>query len=266
MARKGTTDATEPTPAASKLEPGTEVNLGALLSKKPIFNTFKLWLVGDTPLITHAWSEKAKREMLQKQVKATKAGKDQRDPQADFVSSLYEMGQDKDGNDIYGFPATGVKNCILSAAHKDKGIARTSVMSALWIDAAMTRVRPALAGAVCDMPLVRIYGGAPEMREDMVKIGSGLNKIANLAYRGQFTVWAMNISGRFNASVITPDALAFLIQESGVASGLGEWRNERKGMFGAFHLASAEEEAQWNAFATGKGQLPLPTSYQMAAE
>ena len=237
------------------------INLGALLSTKPIFQSFHLWLVGDTPLIVHAWSQKSKLEMLQKQVKATRAGKEARDPQADFVSSLYEMG---DGS--YGFPATGVKNCVLSSAHKDKGVARSSVMQALWIDAQMVRTRPALAGAICDMPLVRIYGGDPEMREDMVKIGSGLQKIANLAYRGQFTVWAMKITGRFNASVITAEALTFLINESGMASGLGEWRNERKGMFGAFHLANLQEQHAWEAFAAGKGTMPVPASYHMAAE
>lgn len=239
----------------------TEKSLTAQLSGKTKFKGFKVWIVGDTPIITHAWSEKAKREMLQKQVKATKAGKEARDPQADFVSSLYEMG---DG--VYGFPATGVKNCILSAAHKDKGIARSGVMAALWINADMVRVRPALAGAVCDMPLIRIWGSSPEMREDMVKIGAGLNKTANLAYRAQFTVWAMLITGRFNPAVINEEALAFLIQESGFASGLGEWRNERKGMFGSFHLADAEEEAAWEAYAAGKGPLPVPASYKIAAE
>jgi hypothetical protein len=239
----------------------TPVKLGAILSKKAQFQRFGIWLVGDTPLITHAWSEKARREMLSKQVKATKGGKEARDPHADFVSSLYEMG---DGT--YGFPATGIKNCILSAAHKDKGIPRTAVMSALWIDADMVRTRPALAGAVCDMPLVRITGSKPEMREDMVKIGSGLNKVANLAYRAQFTVWAMRITGRFNSSIITPEALAFLIQEAGLASGLGEWRNERKGMFGSCHLADPEEEAAWDAYESGKGQLPVPENYRMAAE
>lgn len=240
---------------------GEHVSLSALLSKKPIFNSFKLWIVGDTPLITHAWSEKARREMLSKQVKATKAGKEARDPQADFVSSLYEMG---DGG--YGFPATGVKNCILSAAHKDKGIARTGVMAALWINAEMVRTRPALAGAICDMPLLRIWGGNPEMREDMVKIGAGLNKTANLAYRGQFTVWAMRVTGRFNPVVLTAEALAFLIQESGMSEGVGEWRNSKKGMFGAFHLADAQEEDAWDKFATGKGEMPVPASYAMAAE
>jgi len=238
----------------------TPVNLSAVLSKQAVYQPFHLWVVGDTPLITHAWSFKAKHEMLAKQVKATKAGKEQRDPQADFVSSLYEMG---DG--CYGFPVTGLKNCILSAAHKDKGIARSDVMKALFISAEMVRVRPALAGAVCDMPLLRIYGGDPEMREDMVKIG-GINKVANLAYRGQFTVWAMKVRGKFNPAVITAEALAFLIQEGGIANGIGEWRNERKGIFGAFHLASAEEEKQWEKYADGKGPLPVPESYKMAAE
>lgn len=235
-------------------------SLASSLSKKPAFKNFSMWLVGDTPIITHAWSEKARREMLQKQVKATKAGKEARDPESDFVSSLYEMGPD-----CYGFPATGIKNCILSAAHKDKGIARSAVMSALWINAEMVRTRPALAGAICDMPLIRIFGSKPEMREDMVKIGSGLNKIANLAYRAQFTVWAMRVTGRFNSTVLTPDALAFLIQEAGMSSGLGEWRNERKGLFGAFHLAEAHEETAWDAFAAGKGEMPMP-AFAIAAE
>lgn len=231
--------------------PATPDNLSATLSTKAKFQRFGVWLVGDTPIITHAWSEKAKREMLQKQVKGTKPGKEPRDPRADFVSSLYEM---TDG--VYGFPATGIKNAIMSAAHKDKGIARSDAMKALWINAEMVRVRPALAGAICDMPLIRIHGSAPEMREDMVKIGAGLNKTANLAYRAQFTTWAMKVTGRFNPTVITADALAYLIQDAGMGAGLGEWRNERRGMFGAFHLATEGEEKAWDKFAAKKGPLP----------
>jgi hypothetical protein len=236
-------------------------SLSKQLSSKTSYTEFESWIVGDTPLITHAWSEKARREMLAKQVKATKPGKEARDPQADFVNSLYEMQEG-----VYGFPITGVKNCILSAAHKDKGIARTAVMGALWLHGEMVRTRPALAGAICDMPLVRIYGSKPEMREDMVRVGKGLNKTASLAYRAQFTVWAIRIRGRLNTAVMPLDALAFVFMESGVAAGIGEWRNERKGMFGAFHLATPEEEKAWNAFYLGKGPMPLPEQYQLAAE
>lgn len=244
------------------------VSLSAALSKEVKFKHFSVWLVGDTPLIVHAWSEKARREMLEKQVKATRGGREARDPEADFSSSLYEMGETA-GKPIYGFPAMGIKNSILSVAHKDRGIPRTTVMGALWIDADMVRARPALAGAVCDMPLVRIFGGDPEMREDMVKIGAGLNKTATLSYRGQFTNWAVRITGRFNSDVLTPEALAFLIQQAGIESGLGEWRNERRGMFGAFHLATTAEEAAWDAFAAGTGPMPEGvnlTHLKLAAE
>jgi hypothetical protein len=250
------------TRSTKKTIPAGEVrSLAKALSQKPQFEAFKTWIIGSTPLITHSWSEKARIEMLSKQVKAVKGGKEARDPHADFVSSLYAMGEE-----VYGFPATGIKNCILSAAHKDKGVARSGVMAALWLDADMVRTRPALAGATCDMPLIRIFGSKPEMREDMVKVGSGLNKTASLAYRAQFTTWGLRITGRYNASVLSGDALAFLIQEAGLSYGIGEWRNERKGMFGAFHLATEEEEAEWEAYAAGEGDLPVPYEYAMAAE
>lgn len=236
------------------------VNLAAALKQSAEFFHFTFWLVGDTPLITHAWSEKARREMLQKQVKAPKAGREARDPKADFVSSLYEMGKG-----IYGFPVTGVKAAILSAAHKDKGIARTAVMASLWLNGEMVRVRPALAGAVCDIPLVRIYGSPPEMREDMVRVGAGLNKTSSLAYRAQFTNWAMRISGRFNSTTLNTEQLAFLIRDAGASYGIGEWRNEKKGMFGAFHIGSIAEEKQWEGFRIGKIKTP-PMQYAEAAE
>lgn len=244
-----------------KAEPGEVVNLAKLLSRTPIFGGFRVWLVGDTPLICHAWSEKARREMLQKQVKAPKAGREARDPKGDFESSLYEMG---DGT--YGFPVAGVKNAILSGAHKDKGIPKTAVMSALWLDAQMVRTRPALAGAVCDMPLVRVYGTKPEMREDMVRVGAGLNKTASLAYRGQFRHWAILVKGRLNESVVNVEQLIYLLRDAGMSSGLGEWRNERRGMFGAFHLGDVDEDAAWTAFAEGKGPMPVPADLKLAAE
>ena len=50
----------------------------------------KIKIVGDTPLIVHAWSEKAKKMMLDAQMKVTKTkAKEVRDPYDDFIQSLY---------------------------------------------------------------------------------------------------------------------------------------------------------------------------------
>lgn len=227
-----------------------------LYSEGPaVADPFVCWLVGDTPLITHAWSLKARLEMLTKQIKTAKAGRDARDPDQDFRDSLYAMGEEEDGTPIWGFPATGVKNSILAVAHKDKGVPRTEVMAALFINGRMARGVPAKAGAVCDLPLVRIWAPQPTMREDMVKIGKGLNKTASLAYRGMFWPWGLRITGSLNTTILAADNLAFLIREAGTACGLGEWRNERHGMFGAYHLANRAETQAWDEYTQG-GPLP----------
>lgn len=246
-------------PARQQWDPGVTYNLATTLSEKPEFILFESWIVGNTPLIVHAWSEKAKRQMLEKQVGAVKKGKEQRQPHEDFRNALYVMDEEEG---IFGFPAMAIKNCFLSAAHRDKNIPRTSAQAGLWIDGDMVRLRPGLEHAICDMPLLRIYGSEPEMREDMVSIGSGFKKVANLAYRPQFTHWAIKVRGRTNPLVLSPDKLARLAMDGGMAVGLGEWRAEKKGYFGSFHLADAGEETDaWNQFAAGTGPLPVPESY-----
>jgi hypothetical protein len=277
MAKSSTTPKkqgkTSPPTGESPAKPGDQlgagdrrIDLASLLSSATTFMVFDIWIIGLSPLIVHAWSHKAKLEMLTKQVKAVKgAGRAQRNPDQDFIDSLYEMPPDHLGRKTYGFPATGLKKSILAVAHKDKGLARSAVQSSLWINAEMVRVKTAFVGAICDLPLVRVYGPDPVMREDMVKIGSGLNKTASLAYRGQFSTWAINLKGRFNTANMSGNNLAFLIEEAGLACGLGEWRNEKSGVFGGFVMANAEQEAAWNAYAAGKGPLPV-SDLAMAAE
>lgn len=239
----------------------TERELAQAFSKKAEIRFTQFWLVGETPLITHAWSQKAKMEMLAKQVKGIKPAKEARNPEEEFLSSLYEIGEDpKTGKMTYGFPAMGLKNAILSVAHKDKGIPRTAVMQSLWIIAPIVRTRPALTDAICDMPLLRIYGDEPEQREDMVKIGAGLNKTASFAYRAQFFTWAMRLRMKYNASVLSELQLLSLIEESGFATGIGEWRNEKRGIFGAYRIGDIEEQAAWTKFAKGEGPLPQRTA------
>lgn len=238
------------------------VSLRALIEGKQTYSRFEVWLVGDTPLITHSWSEKARIAMLRTQVKAVeRAGRAARDPEEDFQNSLYEIG---DG--VYGLPTMAVKLAIHAAAHQDKGITKTSVLSNVWLDCKMRRVRTAMAGAVCDMPLTRIYGPPPEMREDMTRVGGGMTRTATLAYRGQFFPWAVRVTGRFNPTAIPAEALAFLFDEAGRSCGLCDWRNEKKGVFGSFHLGHKDEEAGWASFAAGQGPMPTPSSYLEAAE
>jgi hypothetical protein len=240
-----------------------EMTITAERHSRENLQSFRLLIVGDTPLITHAWSEKAKREMLDKQQKLDSVGREAKDPEADFRASLYPIDEPLG---VYGFPATGVKNTLVASAHKDKNIAKVDVRKALFIHGDMTRLMPAKGGAICDVPLLRIWGSAPVMREDMVKIGSGLNKVATLSYRGQFTFWAIELRGLFNPYILNKEKLIRIVSDAGIECGVGEWRNERSGLFGSFHIASREELAEWNEFMANGGPVPMAYELQQAAE
>src|SRR5262245_1055749 len=97
----------------------TSVDASAFLKNRATYKEATVWLVGDSPLIVHAWAEKAKREMLDTHTKKPRAGKVKREPDKEFQACLYRM---KDGH--YGFPANGIKRCLLMSAHKDKGMPR----------------------------------------------------------------------------------------------------------------------------------------------
>lgn len=75
--------------------------------------TFQLRLVGDSPFISHAWSDKAKKEMLDKQMKKATKGKDAKNPFMDFCNSLYwltEKPENPTMDDVlkakFGFPVS----------------------------------------------------------------------------------------------------------------------------------------------------------------
>jgi hypothetical protein len=179
--------------------------------------TVNVTLIGDTPLIVHRWSEKAKKEMLDKQMKRATAGREAKDPERDFRDSLYVL---EDGS--YGFPIIGFKAAAVTAC--------TSIGS-------MTKVAARQAFHV-DGEFAVIEGDEPTMREDMVRIGMGT---ADIRYRGEFKQWFTTIAVKFNANVMSAEQILNLMQTAGFAVGVGEWRPEKDGQFGRFHVATAKE-------------------------
>lgn len=173
-------------------------------------------LVGDSPLIVHAWSEKAKRQMLDKQMKKATKAKEAKDPEADYEACFY-----KTDTGAYGFPAIGVKAAMVSACR--------------FVDAKMTVMRGAFH---IDCEMLEVIG-EPRPREDMVRVGMGT---ADIRYRPEFVGWKMPVTVKFNASVISAEQIANLLNAAGFGVGIGEWRPEKNGSYGRFHVA-AEGEA-----------------------
>lgn len=169
-------------------------------------------LKGTSPLITHAWSEKAKKQMLDKQMKKATPGKEAKDPERDYQESLYPM---PDGNG-YGFPSIGFKAAMVRAG--------------TYLDLKMTFLRGAFH---VDSEFTRIIG-EPHPREDMVRVGMGT---ADIRYRAEFDPWAVDLEVKFNANAISQEQIANLLMTAGFSVGVGEWRPEKDGSFGMWEIA-----------------------------
>ena len=193
-------------------------------------------VVGDTPLIMHAWSEKAKREILDKQMKKTKASaKQAKSPVEDFIRSMYwlegipeEMSEDGFEEAIrngarFGFPVTAFKQAAISAAYrlgwtKDK----MSMRGAFFIDGDENQ-------------MVEIFSDVPVIREDMVKVGMGT---ADIRFRGEFRNWYAELTISYNKNgQYSLEQIINIINAGGYVCGIGEWRPERDGQYGMFHVA-----------------------------
>ncbi len=197
--------------------------------------TVNIRIVGDTPLIVHAWSEKAKRMMLEAQMKTTKTkGKAVRDPYDDFIQSLYwlEGKPEESTPDAFeeavkngakwGFPVGAIKQAGNSAAYRLGWVKNQMQLRGSYF----------LKSEYGEM--AEIKGSIPEMREDMVRVGMGS---ADLRYRGEFKNWYMDMSLEYNASGdMTLEQIINVINAGGYTVGIAEWRPEKDGSFGKYHI------------------------------
>lgn len=177
----------------------------------------ELPIVGVSPLIVHRWSEKAKREMLEKQMKRAKVAKAAKDPEEDYEQSLYKLP-----GGGFGFPAVGFKAAAITAVTQISGLTKVLARGAFHVRGIQTD----------EGEMVRIEG-EPRIREDMVRIAMGT---ADIRYRGEFPKWSAVLDIRYNANVISPEQIANLFHHAGFAVGVGEWRPEKDGQYGMFEV------------------------------
>ena len=230
-----------------------------IISIKPIKRvTTEITLIGDSPLIVHAWSEKAKKEMLAAQMKIAKAkkAKEPKNPVRDFFDSAYwicgkpefdESWDERQALDAInnalqnhggkvGFPVTGIKQCAFMSVYRAGMVANTTGMKAAF------KLLGTENSEFATIEGVHSIAPTVDMREDMVKIG-GIAKTADIRYRVQYSDWKMRlIIEHANTGTFSLGDIINAINYGGFASGIGEWRSERNGTFGAYHVAIGGED------------------------
>jgi hypothetical protein len=198
---------------------------------------FNIRIVGDTPFIVHAWSEKAKKEMLDVQTGKPKKAREPKNPVADFINSMYwltpmpkEMTEKAFEDAVkkgakFGMPVVMFKKAAANGARLN-GAAKfnNEVFARMWImgdegEFATINGKPKIV---------------PVMREDMVRIG-GATKVADLRYRGEFKNWSVELTVSINSGITSIEEVVNYLNLGGFSAGVGEWRINKGGIFGAYH-------------------------------
>lgn len=214
---------------------------------RPInIETVHVSIVGITPLIVHAWSHKAKQEMLDKQRgKKVGAKHDIKIPMNDLIGSLYWLteqpelgGNDEEAEQNYlnaiengakfGFPVTGIKQSIITGAYRaGLDVKQTELRGTFFLEGATE---------ASTIDIAEIVGPAPIIREDMVKVG-GMSKSADIRYRGEFREWEIPLRLKYNRDgKYSLEQILNFVNYGGFATGIGEWRPERDGQNGMYEL------------------------------
>lgn len=173
-----------------------------------------LTVVGDTSLIVHRFGQKTKDKIREKQTGQATSGKQPKDPKAEYEASMHRM---PDGSP--GFPGGGFKASSIGACR--------------FADIPMTEARGAFH--VLD-DMVKIEG-SPNMREDAVRIARG---VTDLRYRAEFKEWRATFKVRYNTSAMSAPQIVNLFNIAGFGVGIGEWRPQKNGMHGMFHVENTE--------------------------
>ncbi len=176
-------------------------------------------VVGTAPLIVNQWSQKAKEQMLAAQQSSARAKKEPKDPVANFEASKYLL---PDGRD--GFPASGFKAAIVTAARLFEGVTMVSLKQGLTT-----------VGIGPDQ-LVPITYSSVRMREDTPRNANG---VADLRYRAEYSDWSADIVVRFIKGQFDAESIYALVDAAG-NGGIGEWRptspKSNTGTYGTFRI------------------------------
>lgn len=201
-----------------------------LVIEAPKMTTVAFTLRGTAPLVLHAWSEKMRQEMKDKQEAGPQAAKGKKRIAKDFKAA-YEGARHISTEGWDGLPAAAFRSAMISAC-RVAGFQMTKAKLAVFVEADGY-------DKADGVPLVRITKGKPRYVEHMVRLATG---VADIRPRPMWSPgWEAVLRVRFDADLFSERDVGNLLLRVGCQVGIGEGRPDSKassGMgWGLFEIA-----------------------------
>jgi hypothetical protein len=208
---------------------------------------FTAFIVGDSPLIYNAMSQKAKQGLLapSKKTAAEKASTAKHDPLAEYRGSFYKVPS---GPTLLSIPAVSFKRAMASAALDLGGAAKAQLDRLVWAIGEQIPV-----------------WGVPQLRMDVVRL-KDIARTPDIRTRGCLRDWCTRVELAYVEPVVNATTVANLLAGAGLIRGVGDFRQEKgAGNYGQFSLR--EPSGRWEEIVKSGGRdeqleaLNNPTFY-----
>jgi hypothetical protein len=237
--------------AAAKKQQTADVEILQLTTR-----TIEVNVVGITPFICNAMSNKVRQQLLlppKKKNRAEKEGSLKHEPLEEYRSSPYYTKRD-DAETRIICTAGAMKQAMASAALDIPGARKAEIGRLSWIKER-------------DIPLY----GVPQIFCAVTR-NSDMARTPDVRTRAILPEWAMRLSVQFVHPNLNETAVANLLAAAGLVCGVGDWRQQKgKGNHGQFRLASPDDPELLRIMETGgreaqEAALESPTPFDTETE
>lgn len=207
----------------------------------------RLRVVGMSPLLVHAFSAKARRDILERDRRTSnKAAR--REPRGSAESEVwpalyhvetYPAEQEYPGDDEvrrilgsheafegrFGFPSRAIKNSVVDSARITE-YPMTLIKQSIFVYSVAREGRQHEDLMILDAEEIRI-------REDFARING---RTATVRFRPEFHDWSTEIEVKWPAYTMAIEQVIAMLNLAGETVGLGDWRPEKLGVHGRFRV------------------------------
>jgi hypothetical protein len=185
-----------------------------------------LTLVGTTGFYFNAMSVKVMRTLLVGGGKKTAAERKniKHNAEEEYRDSVYRMAS---GDTFLGFPPSGVKGAMATAALETAGVTKSSVQRLIFLPEQRMRM-----------------WGKPYLKMDVVR-SADMNKTPDVRTRAFLPRWVAEIDIAYVTPTLSAHSIVSLLSNAGVIVGIGDYRQEKgRGSYGCFAVAGSDG-GQW---------------------